>query len=67
MNLALKVAILKSGRRQWELARAAGIHEARLSKYIHGYGTLSAGEKERLEALLGVPVEPEASQPGGQR
>jgi hypothetical protein len=67
MNVALKLAIVKTGRHQWEIAREAGIHEARLSKFIHGYGNLSEGEKQRLEAVLGVPVESAAAQHGGHQ
>jgi hypothetical protein len=51
--MALKLAIIKTGRHQWEIAREAGIHEARLSKFIHGYGNLSEGEKHRLKPCLG--------------
>jgi hypothetical protein len=67
MNLALKWAIIKTGRHQWEIAREAGIHEARLSKFIRGYGNLSKGEKQQLEAVLGVPVDSMAVEGGGQR
>jgi plasmid maintenance system antidote protein VapI len=67
MNLALKWAIIQTGRHQWEIAREAGIHEARLSKFIRGYGNLNDGEIQRLEAVLGVPVEPTAVEGGGQR
>ncbi len=67
MNVALKLAIIKTGRHQWEIAREASIHEARLSKFIRGYGNLGKDEKQRLEAMLGVPVEPTAAEGGGQR
>jgi hypothetical protein len=67
MNLALKSAIIKTGRHQWETAREAGIHEARLSKFIRGYGNLGKGEKQQLEAVLGVPVDPAAGGGGGQQ
>ena len=67
MNLALKLAIIKTGRYQWEIAREAGIHEARLSKFIRGYGNLSKAEKQQLEAVLGVAVDLTPVEGGGQQ
>ena len=53
MDIDLKVAILKSGKRQWEIAREARISESKLSKHLRGYGTLTDAEKHRLEEVLG--------------
>jgi hypothetical protein len=57
MNVALKLAILKSRKRQWQIAREADIHEARLSKFVQGYGRLNETEKRRLEVVLGVQLD----------
>ena len=56
MDIALKVAILRSGKRQWEIARAAGISESKLSRHVRGYGTLTDAEKDRLDEVLGQAV-----------
>jgi hypothetical protein len=61
MNVDLKLAILKSGKRQWQIAKEADIHEARLSKFIQGYGHLNEMEKCRLEVVLGVQLDPQAN------
>ena len=53
MDIALKVAILRSGKRQWEIARAAAISESKLSRHLRGYGTLTDAEKDRLDEVLG--------------
>ncbi len=60
MNLDLKVAILRSGKRQWQVAREADIPETRLSKFVQGYGRLSDVEKARLEAVLGFALDRDA-------
>jgi inorganic triphosphatase YgiF len=57
MNVTLKLAILKSGKRQWQIAREADIHESRLSKFVQGYGRLNETEKRRLEVVLGVQLD----------
>ena len=41
MDFDLKLAILKSGKRQWEIAQKAGIRESKLSKHLHGYALLN--------------------------
>ena len=57
MRLDVKVAILKSGRKQYEIARELGIPESSLSKYIRGYGVLSPGHKSKLAQLIGLSQE----------
>ena len=52
MDFALKLAILKSGKRQWEIAQEVGISESKLSKYLHGYALLNDGEQQRLQEIL---------------
>jgi hypothetical protein len=59
MDVKLKMAILLSGRRQWQIARAAGIHETRLSKYVQEYGHLSEDEVRRLWQVLGLGADRE--------
>ena len=52
MNFDLKLAILKSGKRQWEIAQAASINESKLSKPLHGYALLNDEEQQRLQEVL---------------
>ena len=59
MNAQLKLTILQSGRKQWQIAREAGIHETRLSKYVQGYGRLSEDEVRRLWEVLGLGADRE--------
>jgi plasmid maintenance system antidote protein VapI len=59
MDAQLKLAILQSGRKQWEIAREVGIHETRLSKYIQGYGHLTDDERRRLWEVLGLGADRE--------
>lgn len=49
---ALKTAIFNSGRRQIEIAAAAGIHETRLSKIANGWEEASDDEKDALAVAL---------------
>jgi plasmid maintenance system antidote protein VapI len=53
-RLALKIAILKTGRRQYEVAKAAGIHENLLSAALSGRRALSPETLSRLEQVLGL-------------
>jgi hypothetical protein len=53
MDFDLKLAMLKSGKRQWEIAQEAGISESKLSKHLHGYAPLNDTERERLDEVLG--------------
>jgi predicted transcriptional regulator len=57
MRLDVKVAILKSGRRQYEIAQELGIPESSLSKYIRGYGLLSHSHTSKLAQLIGLSQE----------
>ena len=54
MRLDIKLAIVQSGRPQYAIAQQIGIPESRLSKFIHGYGTLREEQVERLYELLGL-------------
>lgn len=52
MRLDIKLAIMQSGRPQYAIAQDIGVPESRLSKFIHGYGTLRQEQVEKLQALL---------------
>jgi transcriptional regulator with XRE-family HTH domain len=53
---ALKMAIWRSGRRQWEIARSAGLSANVLSYIVQGRRAASAREQERIAGALGVPL-----------
>jgi hypothetical protein len=57
MRLDVKIAILKSGRRQYEIAQELGVPESTLSKYVRGYGVLSQDHTCKLAQLIGLPQE----------
>jgi hypothetical protein len=59
MDIALRVAIVKSGKHQWEIAQAAGISESKLSRHLRGHGQLSEAELHRLYVALKTRVEQE--------
>jgi transcriptional regulator with XRE-family HTH domain len=54
-NLALKFAILESGRTQRETAKRLRMDETRLSKIIGGEAIAYEREREKLAQLLGRP------------
>jgi len=54
MNHTLKLAILRSGRPQYTIARDANITETRLSRNILGRITPTDDEKKRIAELLGM-------------
>jgi hypothetical protein len=51
-NLPLKMAIFASGMRQIDVAKAADIHESRLSHIINGHRVASGREQTALGAVL---------------
>jgi hypothetical protein len=59
MRLDFKVAILKSGQRQFEIAHASGLSEGRLSRFIRGRERLRPEEEERLRTVLGLAEDAE--------
>jgi hypothetical protein len=59
MRLDYKLAILKSGRHQFEIAHASGLSEGRLSRFIRGREQLRPDEELRLRTILGLPEEVE--------
>jgi hypothetical protein len=54
MRLDFKIAILKSGRRQFEIAHESGLSEGRLSRFIRGREHLRPEEEQRLRTVLGL-------------
>jgi hypothetical protein len=59
MRLDYKLAILKSGRYQFEIAHESGLSEGRLSRFIRGREQLRPEEEDRLRTVLGLATEAE--------
>jgi hypothetical protein len=59
MRFDYKLAILKSGRYQFEIAHESGLSEGRLSRFIRGREQLRPEEELRLRAVLGLGAEAE--------
>ena len=57
MRLDFKLAILKSGRHQFEIAHESGLSEGRLSRFIRGREHLRPEEELRLRTVLGLVAE----------
>jgi transcriptional regulator with XRE-family HTH domain len=51
-NLSLKFAILESGRSQIEVAKAADMHDSRLSRIVNGHDQPSTSEQKALARVL---------------
>jgi hypothetical protein len=56
-NWDLKLAVLRSGRPQYQLARELGWSESRLSRAIRGVIPISAEERVALHRTLGLEPE----------
>lgn len=56
LNMTLKLAIVGSGKSQVDIAKAASIHESKLSKIVHGYREPSDDEKKAIAKALRRPV-----------
>jgi hypothetical protein len=52
MRLGIKLAIVRSGKPQWQIAQAIGVSEHALSKFVCGHGKLRAESEQKLIALL---------------
>jgi hypothetical protein len=57
MRLDYKLAVLKSGRYQFEIAHESGLSEGRLSRFIRGREQLRPEEELRLRRVLGLVAE----------
>jgi len=57
MNIPLKIAIVESRKKNYEIEREAGLPHSKLSRIVHEvtYGTI--GERKRIATVLMVPVE----------
>jgi len=52
MRLDVKLAIVRSGRQQYEIAPLRGVSESTLSKFIYERGSLRPEQEARLAELL---------------
>jgi hypothetical protein len=59
MRLDFKLAVLKSGKHQFEIAHEAQLSEGRLSRFIRGREQLRADEERRLREVLQLPMDGE--------
>lgn len=57
MRLDIKLAIVKSGRPQYQIAHELGVPESQLSKFVRGYGALRPEHERKLMQLLGLDRE----------
>jgi hypothetical protein len=58
MRLDIKLAIVKSGRPQYDIAQELGVPESTLSKFVRGRGALRPEQERKLMELLGLRDEP---------
>jgi predicted transcriptional regulator len=56
LNVALRVAIAATGRKQKDIARRAGINQWRMSRIVQGDVTPTPAEQARLARILDTPV-----------
>ncbi len=52
MNMALKIAIVKSRRTQVAIAEAAGLHDSYLSYIVHGHRKASEAQERAIARAL---------------
>jgi transcriptional regulator with XRE-family HTH domain len=58
MNAKLKIFLAQTGRRQYQIAREAGLSENELSRIVRGRRSPTPDERKKLALVLGV-AEPE--------
>ena len=51
-----KIAMLRLGQHQYEIAHAAGLHESQLSAFLSGRVGLNQRQIAQLQAVLGMEV-----------
>ena len=56
-NIELKVAILRSGKKAYEIAQKLGWHPSRISQIHSGIYTPTSDERDRLAEVVGVTAE----------
>jgi len=66
-NIPLKVALMQSGRSQYEIAADAGMSETRLSRLACGRSELRPEERQQLARVLGLPEAALAGAGAGDR
>jgi hypothetical protein len=54
MRLNYKLAVIKSGRFQYEIAAEVGVSEGRFSRVIRGHEQLTPAEEQQLRTILGL-------------
>ena len=57
MRLDIKLAIVKSGKPQWQITQAIGVSEHALRKFVRGHGKLRLEQEQQLNELLGLQGE----------
>jgi transcriptional regulator with XRE-family HTH domain len=57
MNLPLKIALLRGGMRQIDLARKTGLAESRVSRIVNAYHMPTPEEKRNIAVALDCAVE----------
>jgi hypothetical protein len=63
VRLDFKLAILKSGRYQFEIAHDAGLSEGRLSRFVRGREERRPDEERRLRTVLGLDTAADSHDP----
>ncbi len=58
MRIGWKLAILRSGRKQFEIARQIRVSESRLSRFVRGLDVLKTDEVARLAQACGGAQKP---------
>lgn len=67
MNKKLKLAVLNSGRPQFEIAIAAGLSETKLSRIVRGRAKPTESEAVRIAGALDMSAEQLFGNPRGRR
>jgi len=65
MRLDYKLAVIKSGRFQYEIAAEVGVSEGRFSRFIRGREHLTTEEEQRLRTILGLTADVEEAAHAG--
>jgi transcriptional regulator with XRE-family HTH domain len=56
LNVALKVALIATGKKQKQIAKRVKISEPRLSTIVRGHDDPTEAERARLSEFLGKPI-----------
>ncbi len=56
-NINLKIAVIQSGKRGYEIERQLGLWHSKLSKFVTGIIEPTADEKNHLDEILNRPIE----------